>query len=90
MSLLPQVLLSGIIFPLESMAAGVRWIGYLLPLTYFNQIAKGVMVRGAPIGSLTQPMLLLALLGMIVFGLAILRFSRDLAPAHTDPVEVGA
>src|SRR3970282_2273566 len=45
MTLLPQVLLSGLIFPLESMAAGVRWIGYLLPLTYFNLVAQGVMLR---------------------------------------------
>lgn len=33
--LLPQILLSGFIFPLDAMAAGVRWIGYCLPLTYF-------------------------------------------------------
>ncbi|MGA7272104.1 MAG: ABC transporter permease, partial [Acidimicrobiia bacterium] len=52
MTLLPQVLLSGIIFPLESMAPGVRWIGYLLPLTYFNQIARGVMLKDAPFSSL--------------------------------------
>jgi ABC-2 type transport system permease protein len=82
MTLLPQVLLSGIIFPLESMAVGVRWIGYLLPLTYFNQIAQGVMVRGAPLEALTRPMLLLAGLGAVVFALAVLRFSRDLAPAR--------
>lgn len=81
MTLLPQVLLSGIIFPLSSMAAGVRWLGYLLPLTYFNQIAKGVMLRGAGLGALTQPMLLLAVLGIVVFGLAIARFARDVAPA---------
>ena len=41
MTLLPQILLSGMIFPLDSMAAGVRWIGYLLPLTYFTQISRG-------------------------------------------------
>lgn len=81
MTLLPQVLLSGIIFPLSSMAAGVRWLGYLLPLTYFNQIAKGVMIRGAGLSAVTQPMILLAVLGVVVFGLAIARFARDLAPA---------
>jgi ABC-2 type transport system permease protein len=82
MTLMPQVLLSGIIFPLESMAAGVRWIGYLLPLTYFNQVAKGVMVRGAPLDALTRPLGLLAVLGAVVFGLATLRFSRELSPAE--------
>ncbi len=48
---LPQVLLSGLIFPLSSIAAGVRWISYLLPLTYFNQISRGVMLRAEPIGA---------------------------------------
>lgn len=83
MTLLPQVLLSGIIFPLESMAVGVRWLGYILPLTYFNQIAQGVMVRGAPLEALATPMGLLAVLGAVVFTLAVLRFSRDLAPARS-------
>lgn len=89
MTLLPQVLLSGIIFPLESMGAGVRWLGYVLPLTYFNQIAQGVMVRGAPLAALTTPMMLLAGLGTMVFALAVFRFSRELAPAST-PFEVAA
>lgn len=82
LTLLPQVLLSGIIFPLDSMGAGVRWIGYILPLTYFNMIAKGVMLRGAPFDALLRPMVLLAVLGTIVFTLASIRFARDLAPSR--------
>lgn len=82
MTLLPQVLLSGLIFPLESMAPGVRWIGYLLPLTYFNQVARGVMLKGAPLEALVLPIGLLALLGLVVFGLAVLRFRSDLAPSE--------
>ncbi len=78
-TLLPQILLSGIIFPLSSMAPGVRWIGYLLPLTYFNQIAQGVMLRGATFGDLLRPFGLLTVLAIVVFGLAVLRFRRDLA-----------
>jgi ABC-2 type transport system permease protein len=78
---LPQVLLSGLIFPLSSIAAGVRWISYLLPLTYFNEISRGVMLRAEPIGPLWPPLLFLALLGLVVMILAILRFRRFLAPA---------
>src|SRR5215475_1880148 len=78
---LPQVLLSGLIFPLSSIAVGVRWISYLLPLTYFNEISRGVMLRAEPLTSLWQPFVLLALLGVVVFTLASLRFRTDLAPA---------
>ena len=78
---LPQVLLSGLIFPLSSIAVGVRWISYLLPLTYFNEISRGVMLRAEPLSSLWQPFLFLALLGAVVFTLASLRFRAFLAPA---------
>jgi len=80
MILLPQVLLSGLIFPVPSMAAGVRWISYVLPLTYFIEISRGVMLKAMPVSALWQPLGLLALLAVVVLGLAIVRFRRDLAP----------
>jgi ABC-2 type transport system permease protein len=84
MTLLPQFLLSGLFFPLYSMAWGVRWIGYLLPLTYFIKVARGVMVRGAPLGALWVPLLVLAVMAAVVFTASTLRFRRDLAPAGHD------
>jgi ABC-2 type transport system permease protein len=90
MTVLPQILLSGLLFPLHSMAAGVRWIGYLLPLTYFIQLSRGVMVRGTPIDALVLPLTMLAVLGVAVFGLSLIRFRRDLAPcgrARTEAAE---
>ena len=81
MIMLPQVLLSGLIFPLSSIAVGVRWISYLLPLTYFNEISRGVMLRAEPIGPLWPPFVFLALLGLVVVTLATLRFRAYLAPA---------
>jgi ABC-2 type transport system permease protein len=83
MTLLPQVLLSGLIFPLSSIVAGVRWISYLLPLTYFNEISRGVMLRAEPIGALWQPFVYLILLGAIIVTLAWLRFRQYLAPARS-------
>jgi ABC-2 type transport system permease protein len=91
MIMVPQVLLSGLIFPVASMAAGVRWISYVLPLTYFIEISRGVMLKAAPIGALWQPLLLLAALAVVATGLATLRFRRDLVPArprHDTPVAV--
>jgi ABC-2 type transport system permease protein len=94
--LLPQILLSGMIFPLDAMAAGVRWIGYLLPLTYFNIISQGILLRGASIASLWYAYLILAGMAVVVFTGATLRFRRDLAPSgraeadRTEPVPAEA
>ena len=85
MILLPQVLLSGLIFPVLSMAAGVRWISYVLPLTYFIQISRGVMLKAEPITALWQPLGPLALLAVAMLGLAIVRFRGDLAPGGRNP-----
>ena len=80
MTMLPQFLLSGLFFPLYSMPWAVRWIGYLLPLTWFIKVARGVMVRGAPIGALWLPLVVLAVMAVVVFTVSTLRFRRDLAP----------
>jgi ABC-2 type transport system permease protein len=82
MTIVPQILLSGFAFPVYSMAAGVRWLAYILPLTYFIRIARGVWVKGTPLDALWFPLLMLAVLGAAVFGLSLLRFRRDLAPAR--------
>jgi ABC-2 type transport system permease protein len=81
MTLMPQVLLSGMIFPLDAMPWGIRWIAYILPLTYFVVIVRGVFLKATPIGPLTWPLLALAILAVVVLSLAVLRFRRDLAPA---------
>ena len=81
MLVLPQVLLSGLIFPISSMAAGVRWIAYVLPLSYFIEISRGVMLKATPIKALVEPLGVLAGMAVVVLGLAMLRFRRDLAPS---------
>lgn len=81
MILIPQVLLSGMIFPIESMAEAIRWISYSLPLRYFIEISRGVMIRGAGLQEVWEPMALLGAIGVIVFSLSVVRFRRDLAPA---------
>lgn len=80
MLLMPQILLSGMIFPLSAMPAAIRWIGYCLPLTYFISVSQGVLLRGEALGPLWTPLVVLTGMAALVFGLAILRFRRDLTP----------
>lgn len=78
--LLPQILLSGIIFPLDAMPIGVRWIGYCLPLTWFTQVSQGIMVRGAGAGDLWLPLVVLSGMAVLVFGAAVVRFRASITP----------
>jgi ABC-2 type transport system permease protein len=78
--LLPQFLLSGVLFPLSSMPVAIRVIGYALPLTWFLEIAQGILLRGESINGLWLAFVVLAVMAVVIFTAAILRFRRDLAP----------
>ncbi len=87
MTLLPQIMLSGMIFPLESMAPGVRWIGFLLPLTWFVIGMRGIFLKGSDLAALALPFTVLVVMAVVVFGVALIRFRRDLAPKQRDPID---
>lgn len=74
----PQVLLSGLVFPLDAMPMGVRWIGYALPLTWFREIAQGIMLRGAGLEQLWLPLVILTLMALVAFGAATARMRHIL------------
>ena len=76
--IIPQVLLSGFVFPLASIPWGVRWISYLLPLTYFLPIVRGIFLKGAGIAELWLPATVLLGMAFVFIGLATSRFSKQL------------
>ena len=78
MTIIPQTLLSGLVFPLESMATWVRCIGYLLPLTWFVQVSRGVMLNGSNAVQLWLPLSIMALQCVVLFGAATARLARSL------------
>jgi ABC-2 type transport system permease protein len=82
MLLLPQILLSGFIFPLDAMPDWIATIGRLLPLTYFVQISQGIMLRGAGLDSLWPAFAVLIVMAVVIFTGAVLRFRRELAPGR--------
>lgn len=78
MTIIPQTLLSGLVFPLESMATWVRCIGYLLPLTWFVQVSRGVMLNGSNAAQLWLPLSIMALQCVVLFGAATARLARSI------------
>ncbi len=77
-TLVPQILLSGFIFPLEGIPWAVRWIAYLAPLTYFLPISRGVFIRGEGLGDLWIWVVILIAYAVVAVSLAAWRFKRKL------------
>jgi ABC-2 type transport system permease protein len=76
--IVPQILLSGFVFPLASIPWGVRWISYLLPLTYFLPIVRGIFLKSSSIGDLWPQASVLLGMAVLFVGLATTRFSKRL------------
>jgi ABC-2 type transport system permease protein len=76
--LLPNILLSGFMFPRNAMPAPAQWLGSALPLTYFLEVLRGVLLKGIGIGHLWQEGLILALFAVALVALSVNRFSKTI------------
>jgi ABC-2 type transport system permease protein len=76
--MLPSIILSGFVFPREGMPHPIRELGLLIPLTYFLQILRGIILKGVGVEVLWPEVLALAAFGLIVFGLSANRFRKTL------------
>ena len=71
---LPNILLSGFMFPFRGMPEWAQWIGSVLPLTYFNRVVRGILLKGNDWPDLwpsVWPLLVFALVVMLVAVMAI-------------------
>jgi ABC-2 type transport system permease protein len=76
MFMLPNILLSGYMFPREAMPEPAQWIGLLVPLTYFLQVLRGILLKDAGIEAVWTEALVLALFAAAVIALSVRRFSK--------------
>ena len=75
--LLPSVLLSGAVFERSLMPLPMQIVGYFIPLTYFMEILRGIIIRGAGIGELWGWILPMLGYGIAIFVMASIRFARS-------------
>jgi ABC-2 type transport system permease protein len=76
--LLPSILLSGFIFPFDGMPRVVQYIGEVLPTTHFIRLTRGIMLRDAPLGDMSQELLALGVFAIVAMTAATIRFSKRL------------
>lgn len=77
-TMLPSILLSGFMFPFEGMPVAAQWIAQVLPLTHFNVIVRGIMLRGADLPEVWPQVLKLVVFLIVMLTVAVARFKKRL------------
>jgi len=77
--LLPNILLSGFMFPWEAMPAPAQWLSQFLPLTHYLRIVRGITLKGSGMTDLTGELIWLIGLLLALVAVASLRFRKKLA-----------
>jgi len=75
-TIFPAFLLSGFIFPIESMPLPVQWLTLLNPLRYYMVAIRGIFLKGVGIGILWPQLAGLAAIGLVLLSVAVARFRK--------------
>lgn len=77
--ILPTVFFSGFIFPRETMPAFFYWFGSILPTTYYINLLRGIILRGAYLSDHLPDLIILSVMGVVLFAVCALRFRKKIA-----------
>ncbi len=76
--IMPSVVFSGFGTPISSMPEAMQWLTYLDPVRYFQEVLRSVYLKGVGLDVLWQEMAAMALLGIILLAISVLRFQKSL------------
>ncbi len=77
--MLPSILLSGFVFPRAEMPTPIYLISFLLPATYFIDILRGVVLRGAGFADLSTSIVGLTICTVVILLASVARFRKRLS-----------
>jgi ABC-2 type transport system permease protein len=80
MGLLPSILLSGFVFPIESMPVFFRYLTMILPPRWFMQIIRALFLKGSSLAELALPFSALLLMTIVFLTAAVKNFKKDVEP----------
>ncbi len=76
--LMPSMLLSGFMFPIQNMPTVIQWFTYVIPFRYFVEIVRGVFLRGVGLEVLWPQAAALTGISLLLIGLGVLSFRKHL------------
>jgi len=76
--MMPMIFLSGFAFPIENMPQSIQYISYIVPLRYFIEIIRGVVLKGLGFTDFWFDALLLLLMGVAILIFSSLRFKSKI------------
>ena len=76
--LLPTMLLSGMLFPVETMPLFFRILARIVPATWYIDMCRSIMIQGVDIGSIAGHLAVLTALAAVLFAVSVKRFNRRL------------
>jgi ribosome-dependent ATPase len=76
--MLPSILLSGFVFPREAMPTPIYLVGFVIPVTYFIEILRGIILRSATFSELWPHIVGLTLCCAAILTLSVARFHKQL------------
>lgn len=76
-SLLPSLILSGLVFPIENMPLPIKVLSAMVPPRYFVSMLRGIILKGAPLSSLWFDAVAMLALGVVFNGLAIRKTRKE-------------
>ena len=77
-TILPSVLLSGFLFPFAAMPGWAQVLGNVVPATHFLRVVRSVMLKGGDVGDVAPEFLALAIILVVISGIAMLRYRQTL------------
>jgi ABC-2 type transport system permease protein len=78
-ALLPSMLLSGMLFPIENMPAPLQALSHVIPARYLVEALRGVLLKGNGLDTLWPELLAQVVFSVLIITIATLRFPRRLA-----------
>jgi len=72
--MLPVMLLSGMIFPIENMPVALQWISDIVPAKWYISAVKAIMIKGLGITSVLKEVGILSLMSLILVGISLKKF----------------
>jgi ABC-2 type transport system permease protein len=75
---LPNILLSGFMFPRQAMPAVFQWLGAFLPLTHFLKVLRGILLKGVGFPELWREVVILLAFAALLIALSVRRFQKTL------------